>query len=332
MVPKVIGGGAQQSPHLISNLINSPILARKAKLVDELTNGLKMRFRLIPAGTFIMGSPKSEKGRYKDEERHAVEISRPFYLGVHTVTVGQFKEFVRSTDHRTEAEKDDLLTWGYNSSKLKFERRSRKAPPGLPRASYNWLRVGWKQTDRHPVVNVSWNDAVAFCAWLSKQEGQTYRLPTEAEWEYACRAGTSTPFHCGDATIALKGYANVRDRALKAKLHADYSKKWVFVIWNDGHPFTAPVGSYKPNAWGLYDMHGNVWQWCSDRYQKDYHKDKKRDPQGPLLGAYRVIRGGSFNNDVLKDCRAAARGAYTSAFRDINCGFRVVCIPADGTR
>ena len=142
-----------------------------------------MKLVLIPAGEFLMGSPDSDKDAEDDEKpQHRVRITRPFYLGAHEVTRGQFRRFVDETGYRTEAEKNDAGGLGYDaqSKKLKQDRK------------FNWLNPGFEQTDEHPVVNVSWNDSVAFAEWLSRKEGRTYRLPTEAEWEYACRAGTKT--------------------------------------------------------------------------------------------------------------------------------------------
>ena len=126
------------------------------------------------------------------------------------------------------------------------------------------------------MVNVTWNDAVAFCDWLSKKEGKKYRLPTEAEWEYSCRAGTKTRFYSGDDIETLKGVANILDASFKKK----YPQASWAAAWDDGYPFTAPVGKFKPNAFGLYDMHGNVWQWCADWYG-EYPQGKVVDPQGP---------------------------------------------------
>src|SRR5262249_33763401 len=161
---------------------------------------------------------------------------------------------------------------------------------------YTWRWVGRRQTERHPVLNVSWNDAVAFCEWLSEQErkeGWTYRLPTEAEWEYACRAGTSTPFSCGDIVWSLRKHANLADASLRPKLKGRAYDNWGFAPWDDGCPFDAPVGSFRPNPWGLYDMHGNVLQWCQDRYGARYYRlSEKDDPQGPKTGKFRVVRGG----------------------------------------
>ena len=130
------------------------------------------------------------------------------------------------------------------------------------------------------MVNVSWNDAVAFCKWLSKKEGKTYRLPTEAEWEYACRAGTTTRYYSGDDPETLAKVGNVADAAFKAKF-----PDWEYTIKaNDGYVFTAPVGKFKPNAFGLYDMHGNAWQWCADWYGEEYYAHvARRRPNWPRL-------------------------------------------------
>ena len=180
------------------------------------------------------------------------------------------------------------------------------------------------------MVEVTWNDAQAFCAWLSKKEGKTYELPTEAEWEYACRAGTTTRFWCGDADDSLEGNANILDASLKGMLDPDQTKKWIFASWNDGYRFTSPVGSFKANPWGLYDMHGNVWQWCSDwfgPYQEGYIKD----PKGKDIANSRVLRGGSWHI-VPRDCRSANRNGNGPAIRSSDVGFRVVLRPSARTR
>ncbi len=279
----------------------------------EITNSIGMKLVLIPAGKFLMGSPKDEKGRDEDEAQHEVEITKPFYLGTYTVTLGQFRAFVKDAGYQTAAEKDGQGGWGYNAETKKFEGR---------KPHYNWKNPGFAQMDDHPVVNVTWNDAVAFCDWLSKKEGKTYRLPTEAEWEYSCRAGTKTRFYSGDDDDSLKAVANIADASFKEKFPAG---NWA-ASWDDGYPFTAPVDKFKPNAFGLYDMLGNVWQWCADWYGEDYYKKSPgQDPQGPGAGVFRVLRGGSFDCGP-RDCRSADRDRIAPSGLGFNRGFRVVLV------
>ena len=174
---------------------------------------------------------------------------------------------------------------------------------------YTWQNAGFEQTDEHPVVNVSWNDAVAFIAWLSRKEGKTYRLPTEAEWEYACRAGTTTRYVFGDDPEGLAAFGNIADGTAKEK----YPEWTSAIAARDGYVYTAPVGRYRPNAWGLFDMHGNVWEWCSDGYDADYYKESPvDDPPGVSQAASRVIRGGGWG------CYPRyARSAYRSGTRRV---------------
>ena len=184
---------------------------------------------------------------------------------------------------------------------------------------YSWRNVGFEQTDEHPVVCVSWNDAVAFCEWLSKKERKTYRLPTEAEWEYACRAGTKTRYCSGDDPETLATVANVADAALKAKFPG---QKYTIKA-SDDYVFTAPVGSFKPNAFGLYDMHGNADEWCADWYGEDYYGNSPTDdPKGPITGERRATRGGDWwsRPDFL---RSACRGGAPPEARYCLIGFRV---------
>ena len=279
----------------------------------EITNSIGMKLMLIPAGKFLMGSPKDEKGRSDDENQYEVEITKPFYLGMYTVTVGHFRKFVKDAGYQTEAEKDGQGGGGYNAeiTDLDFGKK------------YNWQNTGWEQTDDHPVVNVTWNDAMAFCEWLSKKEGKKYRLPTEAEWEYSCRAGTTTRFYSGDDEETLKGVANLADASFKQK----YPKAALVVKWDDGYPFTAPVGKFKPNAFGLYDMHGNVWEWCQDWYGA-YPQGKVADPQGPKEGKAHVMRGGSFNYFDAGYVRAANRDREVPSNRNLDVGFRL-CFSLD---
>jgi formylglycine-generating enzyme required for sulfatase activity len=284
-------------------------------------NSVGMKMIRIKAGRFRMGSPNDEKGRFDNEgPQHEVEISKAFSLAEATVTVGQFRRFVQDRayhggeTYKTEAERDGKGGWGFNEDTGKFEGRDPK---------YSWKNTGWKQTDDHPVVNVTWNDAVAFCKWLSDKEKREYRLPTEAEWEFACRAGTTTRYLTGDEEASLKGYANVADASLKRKVGANHPT-FTFFDFDDGFAFTAPVKSFKPNPWGLYDMHGNVWQWCADG-QRKYETGFVRDPVGPEGGA-RVLRGGSWSY-LARNCRAAYRSGSDPGFRYSDFGFRVACSP-----
>ena len=246
---------------------------------------------------------------FKDEHPyHPVRITKPFYLGTYHVTRGQFRQFVKDSGYKTDAEKGDhpgAIAWDSEKGKGRFSK------------DYSWRNAGFEQTDDHPVVNVSWNDAVAFCEWLSKKEAKTYRLPTEAEWEYACRAGTTTRYYSGDDPETLAKVANVADARLKAKLPG-----WRGGIKaSDGYVFTAPVGQFKPNAFGLYDMHGNAWQWCADRYGL-YGDLPADDPTGPETGHDRVVRGGSWDGNPPY-ARSAKRLGLAPAHRSCITGFRV---------
>jgi sulfatase modifying factor 1 len=274
------------------------------------TNSLGMRLAHLPAGKFEMGSPKTESGREEQENRHEVELTRGFYLGMHEVTIGQFREFIRDSGHATESEKDGNGSWGLTAT-----------GNFVQEARYNWASPGFKQTDDHPVVDVSWNDAKAFCQWLSKKEKRTYRLPTEAEWEYACRAGAGTSYSFGNAPEGISTSGNVADATARAEFTA-----WALGIkGKDGYPYTAPVGQFQPNRFGLYDMHGNVWEWCEDWFDEDaYAGTKPIDPTGPESGTKRVHRGGGWSS-APERCRSASRiGRHPSSYRGSYLGFRVV--------
>ena len=294
----------------------------------QITNSIGMKLTLIPSGEFMMGSGESAEDTaaffnktygedflnadfFKDEHpQHRVRITKPFYLGTYHVTRGQFRQFVADTSYKTDAEKGEKPgAYGWDPDKKEFGFNEK----------YSWRNAGFEQTDEHPVVNVSWNDAVAFCKWLSKKEGKTYRLPTEAEWEYACRAGTTTRYYSGDDPETLAKVGNVADAAAKAKF-----PDWKYTIKaSDGYVFTAPVGSFKPNAFGLYDMHGNAWQWCADWYGADYYAASPADdPTGPASGNDRVLRGGSWGGGPLNS-RSANRSRITPVYRSYNSGFRV---------
>ena len=265
------------------------------------TNSIGMKLVQIPAGQFVMGSPRDEEERTTPERQHKVVISQPFLMGVHEVTQGQYNGLMK---------------------------------PDRPRAVFTAKRGGGPD---HPMETLLWQEAVDFCRKLSAQPaerraGRTYRLPTEAQWEYACRAGTNTTYHFGNSLSATQANFNGRypyGKGVKGK----YLRR------------TAKVGSYKPNAFGLYDMHGNVAEFCADWYDKDYYRDSpEKDPLGPPVGVlptgfdrfYQVVRGGCWVDDA-RACRAAYRHRAMPRNRYELIGFRVACdvardIPAGRSR
>ena len=197
---------------------------------------------------------------------------------------------------------------------------------------FNRQHNGLAQGDDHPVVDVSWNDATTFCYWLSNKEKRKYRLPTEAEYEYACTAGTTTRYHSGDLPTSLLQVANVGDLAFGEKFYLTLDEEalkkvaagGVVLDGNDGFAFTSPVCRFQPNAFGLYDMHGNAATWCSDCYSKDYYSvSPTDDPSGPDINGHRIIRGGGFGTPPWR-CRSSRRSHYNASYRDFDLGFRVV--------
>jgi len=293
---------------LLCTIVTSGVAEEPAR-PKVATNSLGMKLVKIPAGEFTMGAPAGEEGRSEVETQRQVQITKPYYLGQHEVTVGQFRKFVTETGYRTTLERDAKPGFGFEPSLDAIEI--------LPK--FNWKNTGFG-TDEHPVVNLSWEDCVAFCKWLSEKEKQTYTLPTEAQWEYACRAGTKTRYSTGDTEESLKGYANISDAAFLSK----YKNATWSIEWSDGHPFSAPVGSLKPNPWGLHDMHGNAWEWCSDWYSPDYYKESPAaDPTGPKTGEKHIVRGGAFTNRN-RYIRSADRDAERPGYRYNFTGFRVV--------
>jgi formylglycine-generating enzyme required for sulfatase activity len=270
---------------------------------------------LIPAGSFTMGSPEMELDResFRETRRH-VQISA-FYLASKELTVGEFRRFVEDTKFVTTAEADGGA-FAYDDAKGE----------SVFRADVNWRNPGFRQGDDHPVVCVSWFDAVQYCNWLSVKEGlkpaytitgQTvngdrsangYRLPTDAEWEYACRAGTSTPFFTGERISTSQANYN-------GNFPYNYGNKGLF------RKITVSSGSFPPNAWGLYDMHGNVWEWCWDYYNLP-NATPVSDPIGPASGAHRINRGGGWTSPA-KSMRSALRGSDLPETAGNNLGFRI---------
>jgi formylglycine-generating enzyme required for sulfatase activity len=235
----------------------------------------------ILGGTFMMGSPDSEQGRSSTESpQHSVTIT-PFYMGKFTVTQAQWRVVVNLPQVHCALRPDPSYFKG----------------------------------DNLPVERISWDEAVEFCARLSLKTGRNYRLPSEAEWEYACRAGTTTPFHFG-GTITPD--------------LANYDGKYIYGSAAKGihRKKTTPVGSFQvANAFGLYDMHGNVWEWCADSWHTHYH-GAPSDGQvwsNNSDNRYRLLRGGSWDS-IPKSCRSACRNYFYPSDRyNLNIGFRVLC-------
>ncbi|MCU0980876.1 MAG: formylglycine-generating enzyme family protein [Pirellulaceae bacterium] len=262
-----------------------------------------------------MGSPEKPEDLAKElnieleisqrERQREVEISEPFWMAETEVTVGQFRKFVEETGYKTDAERYARGAAVWINGKWVWQK------------GRNWRSPGFDQDDTHPVTCVSYHDAIAYCKWLSERTGKGFDLPTEAQWEYACRAGSQTRYPFGDDVGQLVKHANVADASLKEKL--DYP--WA-VTSNDGHVYTAPVASFEPNAWGLYDMLGNVGEWTKDWFVEDCSDLPSQDPTGPDEGDSRVLRGGSWSGSG-RLCRSAYRGRSRPEARNGSFGFRV---------
>jgi formylglycine-generating enzyme required for sulfatase activity len=264
-------------------------------------NTLKMKFALIPPGEFEMGSAKDAIARFKEEPTrklkvpipdwyparveaetpaHAVKISRPFLMGAHEVALGEFRQYLNASGHKPDFE----------------------MPIVTPKKGVGF-DFGSNVSPNHPVRGVPMSDARRFCDWLSKHEQKVYRLPTEAEWEFACRAGTASVWSSGDNLQSLQAVAWTSINS-KSSSHA--------------------VGSKLPNAFGLFDVHGNVFELCSDRFDEKYYRASPSiDPHGPDRGAAYVVRGGSYAMGPF-----VARSAFRSSTDVVpasEIGFRIVC-------
>ena len=282
--------------------------ALPSQKIIELGDGVRLELVLIPAGSFVMGD---DSGLDDEKPVHKLTITKPFYLGRCEVTIEQFCRFVEETGYATDAEKGTGFqgAFAWNSSTMEF---------GM-NAEHSWRSTGFAQSGSHPVVNVSWNDAMAFCKWLSNEQGDTYRLPTEAEWEYACRAGTTTRYSHGDDSEGVASVGNLADAAFKEQFPGLKSA----INANDGYAYTSPAGNFLPNPFGLYDMHGNVWEWCADWYDAEYYaRSPTNNPAGPVTGEERVYRGGGWFN-CARGFRSASRSAGLPENRHLTLGFRV---------
>ena len=241
---------------------------------------------LIPSGSFSMGASKVESESFMKDAHpsHSVSLDA-FYMDMYEVTLGQYKQFLMETNHRK-----------------------------LP----DWVSE-FSPTDKHPVVGISWTDAMAYAEWAGK------RLPTEAEWEYAARGGQDQQLYpWGNAPPSGKqcNYADANADTILKQGNPEFN--WADLSIDDGYTATAPVGSFPPNGYGLYDMAGNAYEWCADWYKKDYYSyAATKNPTGPSTGKWRVLRGGSWSNDLNLQ-RVAARGGFYPASRLNSNGFRCV--------
>jgi formylglycine-generating enzyme required for sulfatase activity len=286
-----------------------PTPSQKMPLQERIKDSIGIEFLLIPVGKYRMGSgsnPEETSQRFGDSARlfesehpqHEVNIRNPFYLQTTQVTVGHWRKFIYEKQYKSEAEREGHSNIWNGSA-------------WINKKGAHWGKPSFTQNDNHPVTCVSWNDTQEFIQWLNRMEDNyTYRLPTEAEWEYACRSGTTTEFSFGD---------NAKDLAE----YAWYSQN------SDNQ--THRVGVKNPNKWGLYDMHGNVWEWVEDDWHINYDQ-VQTDEKAWIYdkrGDHRVLRGGSWKYDAQYS-RSAARFYWKPSNRDNNLGFRLAkSIPFD---
>ena len=268
----------------------------------------------IKGACFQMGSPESEEGRDKNETQHNVCV-KDFYLGKYEVTVGEFRRFIEATGYKTDAERNtggETGCWAYD--------RDDKDKLWNPRTWANWRTPNKYQANQgnHPVACVSWSDALAYIEWLSEQTGEDYRLPTEAEWEYAARAGTTTARYWGDDPNMACTYANVLDLTLKQESDFD----WEPHHCDDDFVQTAPIGQFKPNEFELYDMLGNVLEWTCSEWGEAYKGQEQQCIGNNDVSTHRVIRGGSWY-DLPHGVRSAFRLWGPPALRYNFLGFRL---------
>ncbi|MEQ9407573.1 MAG: formylglycine-generating enzyme family protein [Fuerstiella sp.] len=310
---------------------------------DSEANSIGMRFVRVAPGEYVRGFDTSDRREHhfhlmhqysngqdfrNERPAHRVVLTRPYDIAVTEVTVGQFRAFVQATGYRTDAERNGGALGCFPDEK-DYVDRFHKSP------EVTWKSPGFEQTDVHPVVAVSWNDAQKLCTWLSEQEQTRYRLPTEAEWEYACRAGTDTWYSWGKDPDAAYRHANVADGTLEAaQPHTTRYQRAVRLGPNDGDGtvFTAPAARYRANAWGLYDMHGNVWEWCHDRWSADLYEtcfEGVPRPQWPEVVVHDPVFVDRTDQHQYGDWRVIRGGAWTCAPAAVRCSIRTYAEAAD---
>jgi len=265
----------------------------KPELKLDLGGGLALEMALVPAGEFIMGAVD---GAPDERPQTRIRVDRPFWMGRFEVTNEQYALF------------DSL----HDSRYISVFNKDQSTPGEIA------------NRPRQPAIRVSWQEALAFCKWLSQKTGKRFTLPTEAQWEYACRAGAATAMNYGDPSADFGKYANLADQRIESLCRGN-SPKWIPAVKqsNDGAIVTEQVGKYQPNAWGLQDVHGNVAEWTLSTYKPyPYNAMDGRD-SGKAEGT-KVARGGSFY-DRPNRARSSARQDYLPWQRVFNVGFRVIC-------
>ncbi|MHC4145888.1 MAG: formylglycine-generating enzyme family protein [Planctomycetota bacterium] len=309
IIPRHVARVETKAPHIASwpfdsaEAIHRQAATGPVSRTIDLGDGLTLELVRIAAGEFIMGDSKG----YRDERPLTrVKIAKPFWMGKFEITNEQYAHFDPSHDSKFE----------HKGSWIFSERH-----------------LGWLLNEpRQPAVRISWQEAVEFCRWLSDKSGQKVSLPTEAQWEWACRAGTETPVYYGDMNADFSDFANMADVTIK-ELAYDTDGRYTMDLvprdarFDDGRLVTAKVGRYRPNAWGLHDMHGNVWEWTRSAYKPyPYSDDDGRN--GVTGNAKKAVRGGSWR-DRPKYCRSAVRLNYPAWQKVYNVGFRIV-VESDG--
>lgn len=272
----------------------SVVPAAETNLSFELAPGVKLEMVLVRHGTFQQGSPTTESKRGEDEAQRQVTLTRDYYIGKFAVTCLQFDAFVTAKHYRTEAESGPSGGYGWDGTALKQDKQ------------FSWRTPGFDQSDDQPATTVTYADAMAFCDWLSRKIRRRFELPTEAQWEYACRARTISAWHNGDDELRASEIAWFKPLAQNT---------------------THPVGSLKPNAWGIY-IGGNVYEWCRDWYAP-YGKAPVSDPEQTNKNLSdkprRVLRGGSWLREA-RYTRSAARYRNDAGSRNADNGFRVMTL------